>query len=66
MKYSTETAKESPMMDTSKWGEWLEQAIGFGESGGFAQGGANEPVWQRRKCLEAHLIDTEANEHGEA
>lgn len=28
MKYSTETAKESPMMDTSKWGEWLEQAIG--------------------------------------
>ena len=28
MKYSTDTAQESPMMDTSKWGEWLEQAIG--------------------------------------
>ena len=28
MKYSTETAKESPMMDTSKWREWLENAIG--------------------------------------
>ena len=28
MKYSTETAKENPMMDTSKWGEWLERAIG--------------------------------------
>ena len=39
---------------------------GFGESGSFAQGGANEPVWQRQKCLEAHLIDTEANEQGEA
>ena len=44
----------------------LTRVSGVGESGGFAQGGANETVWQRRKCLEAHLIDTEANEHGEA
>ena len=44
----------------------LARVSGFGESGSFAQGGANEPVWQRQKCLEAHLNDTEANEQGEA
>ena len=28
MKYSTETAKESPMMDTSIRGEWRDLAFG--------------------------------------
>ena len=28
MKYSTETAKQNPLMDTTKWGKWLESVIG--------------------------------------
>ena len=47
MKYSTETAKQNPLMDTTKWGKWLESVIGEHESGSFAQGGANEHVRQR-------------------
>lgn len=52
MKYSTETAKQNLMMDTSK-GRMAKHAIGehefqaFGKSGSSAQSGANEHVRQR-------------------
>lgn len=48
MKYSTETTKQNPMMDTSKWGEWLERAIGEHEFPASARAEVLRKVEQMR------------------
>lgn len=59
MKYSTETAKQNLMMDTSKWGEWLKHAIGEHEF----PASARAEVLRKVKQMSMSGSDKNASKH---